>query len=254
MRLLIMGPPGSGKGTQAAIRAQHRVAIDEMNAKRTVNGRTLWSIRQPWQGRFKKLSEDPAFQQIQIRYVRDLLARMTLEEKLAQLVGYWVDQRPVVAGDDDAGNVAPMQAEMLAGDVAPLQGEMAATLSTSFEEASRPGIGHLTRVYGTRPVDPIERAEWLWQQQRRLRSQTRLGIPALVHEECLTGLAAWQAATFPTPLAWGASFDPDLVHEMGAVIGSSMRALGIHQGLAPVSDGIRDPPWGRVDEGIAEPP
>ena len=46
-------------------------------------------------------------------------------------------------------------------------------------------------------------------------SETRLGIPAIVHEECLTGLAAWKAATFPTPLAWGASFDPDLVEEMG---------------------------------------
>jgi beta-glucosidase len=188
--------------------------------------------------------------------VHDLLARMTLEEKLAQLVGYWVDQRPGAAGDgqDNAGDVAPLQAEMLAGDVAPLQGEMVSTMSTSLGEASRHGIGHLTRIYGTRPVDPVERAQWLWQQQRRLRSQTRLGIPALVHEECLTGLAAWQAATFPTPLAWGASFDPELVHEMGAVIGSSMRALGIHQGLAPVLDVIRDPRWGRVDECIAEDP
>jgi len=188
--------------------------------------------------------------------VHDLLARMTLEEKLAQLVGYWVDQRPAAGGDNrpNAGDVAPMQAEMLALDVAPLQGEMTATMPRSLEEAGRLGIGHLTRVYGTSPVDPVERAEWLWHQQRRLRSETRLGIPALVHEECLTGLAAWQAATFPTPLAWGASFDPDLVHEMGAIIGSSMRALGIHQGLAPVLDVIRDPRWGRVDECIAEDP
>jgi hypothetical protein len=61
--------------SNAAIRDQHRFAIEEMNAKRTLNGRTLWSIREPWQSRFRKLSEDPAFQQIQIRYVRDLLAR-----------------------------------------------------------------------------------------------------------------------------------------------------------------------------------
>ncbi|HEX6232905.1 MAG TPA: glycoside hydrolase family 3 N-terminal domain-containing protein [Jiangellaceae bacterium] len=188
--------------------------------------------------------------------VHDLLAEMTLEEKLAQLVGYWVDQSPPPASrrQDDAGNVAPLQAEMLAGDVAPLQSEMTATASTSLDEATRHGIGHLTRVYGTHPVDPAKRAEWLWQQQRRLRAETRLGIPALVHEECLTGLAAWQAATFPTPLAWGASFDPDLVQEMGEAIGSSMRALGIHQGLAPVLDVIRDPRWGRVDECIAEDP
>ncbi|WP_243231206.1 glycoside hydrolase family 3 N-terminal domain-containing protein [Microbacterium sp. CIAB417] len=164
--------------------------------------------------------------------VVDLLGQMTLEEKLAQLVGFWIDQ-----GDEV---------------VAPMAGEMAG--STRYADASVHGIGHLTRVYGTRPVDPVERAQWLWSEQRRLREQTRLGIPAIVHEECLTGLAAWQAATFPTPLAWGAAFDPELVAEVGEVIGESMRELGIHQGLAPVLDVIRDPRWGRVDECIGEDP
>lgn len=167
--------------------------------------------------------------------VRDLHARMTLEEKLAQLVGYWLDQ---------GGNVvAPMQGEMAGG-----QG------TTALPDITRHGLGHYTRVYGTRPVDPVGRAAWLWDEQRRIKRETRLGIPALVHEECLTGLAAWKAATFPTPLAWGASFDPELVTEMGRLIGESMRELGIHQGLAPVLDVIRDPRWGRVDECIGEDP
>ncbi|PFG30547.1 glycoside hydrolase family 3 N-terminal domain-containing protein [Paramicrobacterium agarici] len=164
--------------------------------------------------------------------VRELHARMTLEEKLAQLVGFWVDQ---------GGEV-----------VAPMADEMAT--SNKYEEATRHGIGHLTRVYGTRPVDAAERAAWLAGEQHRLRTQTRLGIPALVHEECLTGLAAWKAATFPTPLAWGAAFDEGLVEQMGRVIGESMRSLGIHQGLAPVLDVVRDPRWGRVDECISEDP
>ncbi len=167
--------------------------------------------------------------------VRALHAQMTLEEKLAQIVGYWLDQ---------GGNV-----------VAPMQGEMAAaTAGTPLAEITKDGLGHFTRVYGTRPVDPASRAAWLWAEQRRLKAETRLGIPALVHEECLTGLAAWQAATFPTPLAWGASFDPELVYEAGHVIGESMRELGVHQGLAPVLDVIRDPRWGRVDECISEDP
>jgi len=164
-----------------------------------------------------------------------LLAQMTLEEKAAQLVGYWLDQ---------GGEV-----------VAPMQNEMGSTRSSgALAEITRHGIGHFTRVYGTRPVDPAERAAWLWSEQRRIKRETRLGIPALVHEECLTGLAAWKAATFPTPLAWGASFDPELVAEMGALIGESMRQLGIHQGLAPVLDVVRDPRWGRVDECIGEDP
>ncbi|WP_167132131.1 glycoside hydrolase family 3 N-terminal domain-containing protein [Paramicrobacterium chengjingii] len=164
--------------------------------------------------------------------VQALHARMTLEEKLAQLVGFWVDQ---------GGEV-----------VAPMADEMAT--SSKYDEATRHGIGHLTRVYGTRPVDAAERATWLAGEQNRLRTRTRLGIPALVHEECLTGLAAWKAATFPTPLAWGATFDEQLVEEMGRRIGESMRALGIHQGLAPVLDVVRDPRWGRVDECISEDP
>ncbi|QHT58184.1 glycosyl hydrolase [Cellulomonas sp. H30R-01] len=157
---------------------------------------------------------------------------MTLEEKLAQIVGFWEKS------DGEA--------------VAPLQGEF--TREQTLDDASRHGLGHLTRVYGTRPVDPAARARWLWSFQRRLVRETRLGIPALVHEECLTGLSAWRAATFPTPLAWGASFDPELVTRMGEVIGASMRQLGVHQGLAPVLDVIRDPRWGRVDECISEDP
>ena len=176
----------------------------------------------------------PAMPQVSER-VRALHAQMTLEEKLAQLVGYWLDQN---------GTVAPMQSEMAAGQKS----------SSALGEITTAGIGHYTRVYGTRPVDPVERAAWLWAEQRRLKRETRLGIPALVHEECLTGLAAWQAATYPTPLAWGASFDPELVQQAARAIGDSMRQLGIHQGLAPVLDVVRDPRWGRVDECIGEDP
>ena len=161
-----------------------------------------------------------------------LLASMTVEEKLAQLVGFWEKE--------DGESVAPLQGEF--------------DTPTGLTEFSAHGLGHLTRVYGTRPVDPDERAAWLWEFQRGLVRRTRLGIPALVHEEVLTGLAAWKAATYPTPLAWGAAYDPELVERMGAAIGATMRALGIHQGLAPVLDVIRDPRWGRVDECISEDP
>ncbi|MGH3352851.1 MAG: beta-glucosidase family protein [Nocardioides sp.] len=166
--------------------------------------------------------------------VRELHARMRLEEKLAQIVGFWIDH-----GDEV---------------VAPLAGEMASGVPETLADVTKHGIGHFTRVYGTRPVDPVERARWLWTEQRRLLRETRLGIPALVHEETLTGLAAWKAACFPAPLAWGAAFDPELVEEMASLVGSSMRTLGVHQGLAPVLDVIRDPRWGRCEEAISEDP
>ena len=164
--------------------------------------------------------------------IRELLDQMTLDEKLAQIVGFWEKE------DGEA--------------VAPLQGEFAADMT--LEDFTRHGLGHLTRAYGTRPVDVAERARWLWDFQRRLVTGTRLGIPAIVHEECLTGLAVWKATTFPTLLAWGAAFNPDLVRRMGAAVGDLMRGLGIHQGLAPVLDVVRDPRWGRVEECIAEDP
>jgi beta-glucosidase len=164
--------------------------------------------------------------------VRSLVSRMTLDEKLAQLVGFWEGE----AGDS----------------VAPMQGEVSST--GKLDDAMVHGLGHLTRVYGTNPVEADSRAEYLWQRQRQLVRGTRLGIPALVHEECLTGLSAWKAATFPAPLSWGASFDPDLVERMGALIGGSMHDLGVHQGLAPVLDVIRDVRWGRVEECISEDP
>ena len=164
---------------------------------------------------------------------RMLMAQMTLEEKLAQLVGFWVDEGGAV--------VAPMQ-------------DGTAPAGPTVEDVSRDGLGQLTRVYGTRPVEPAERAAWLVATQAQIRARSRFGIGALVHEECLTGLGAWQATTFPTPLAWGATFDPDLVEEMGTAIGSSMRRLGVHQGLAPVLDVVRDARWGRVEECISEDP
>jgi beta-glucosidase-like glycosyl hydrolase len=169
--------------------------------------------------------------------VEELLSGMTLEEKLAQLVGLWEGR----GGTGEGGDVAPM-ADAMQADVDTLEG------------FATQGLGQLTRVFGTTPVDPVEGARGLVAKQRWLQENTRLGIPALVHEECLTGLAAWKATTFPAPPSWGASFHPELVEELGAAIGASMRSLGVHQGLAPVLDVVRDARWGRVEECISEDP
>ena len=124
-----------------------------------------------------------------------------------------------------------------------------------LDELIRDGLGQLTRVFGTRPVATRPKA---WRELTGCRHGSdrgsRFGIPAIAHEECLTGFAAWCATMFPTPLAWGASFDPELVRDMAAAIGRSMRAAGVHQGLAPVLDVARDPRWGRVEETIGEDP
>ena len=77
-------------------------------------------------------------------------------------------------------------------------------------------------------------------------AQSRLGIPAVVHEECLTGFTAFGATVYPSALAWAATSTPTWWSEMAAAIGRDMAALGVHQGLAPVVDVVRDYRWGRV--------
>ncbi|MFB9852661.1 glycoside hydrolase family 3 N-terminal domain-containing protein [Micromonospora andamanensis] len=164
-----------------------------------------------------------------------LIPLMSLEEKLAQLVGLWV-------GADASGEgVAPHQTDMVE-HIPP------------WSDAIRYGLGQLTRPFGTAPVDPVLGARSLAASQAQIVAASRFGIPAQVHEECLTGFAAWRATVYPAPLSWGAAFDPELVEEMAGLIGRSMRAAGVHQGLAPVLDVTRDYRWGRTEETIAEDP
>jgi beta-xylosidase len=165
----------------------------------------------------------------------DIVSRMTLREKLAQLISVWVGVAPGTA------EVAPLQHELLQ-DVPDL------------DEVSRSGLGQLTRTFGTSPVVAAEGARALARFQRELVARSRFGIPAIAHEECLVGLMAAGATTFPGPLVWGGTFSPGLVAEMGQAIAASMRQLGVHQGLAPVLDVARDMRWGRVEECIAEDP
>ncbi|SCL45355.1 beta-xylosidase [Micromonospora citrea] len=163
-----------------------------------------------------------------------LVAAMTLPEKIAQLYGVWV------GASADGGEVAPYQHEM----------EEPVDLDALLDD----GLGQLTRPFGTAPVDPALGALSLLRTQQRIAAANRFGIPAIAHEECLAGFAAWGATAYPVPLSWGATFDPGLIRRMAAAIGADLRRVGVHQGLAPVLDVVRDARWGRVEEAIGEDP
>lgn len=163
-----------------------------------------------------------------------LIAALTLEEKIAQLYGIWIG-----ASDDGA-------------DVAPHQHEMSGTVD--LDALLPKGLGQITRAFGTAPVDAALGAQSLAQLQQRIVASSRFGIPALVHEECLAGFAAYGATAYPVPLSWGATFDPELIEQMANRIGADMRSVGVHQGLAPVLDVVRDARWGRVEETMGEDP
>ena len=168
------------------------------------------------------------------REVDALISRMTLEQKTAQLVGAWL------GANADGGDVAPRQHEL--------------TEEIDVDVMIPGGLGQITRPFGTVPVDPALGALSLLRLQQRLVAEGAHGLPAVAHEECLAGFAAWGATAYPVPLSWGASFDPDLVERMARRIGEDMASVGIHQGLAPVLDVVRDARWGRVEETIGEDP
>jgi beta-glucosidase-like glycosyl hydrolase len=203
--------------------------------------------------------------------VESLLAAMTLEEKVAQLGSRWVgnDMRPSGAADATPDSTPGATAGATRGatdgaspdptpratlNVAPMQDVFAASGSASLADAAAHGLGQLTRVYGSSPVSVADGAAEVVRQQHVVLAGSRLGIPAIVHEECLTGFTAFGATVYPAAIAWAATFDPDLVERMAAAIGHDMAALGVHQGLSPVLDVVRDYRWGRVEETMGEDP
>ena len=186
--------------------------------------------------------------------VDSLLAEMTLEEKVGQLGSRWAGNDMQVADSDPDRPPPPQPDPEETFNVAPMQDVFAASGTLSLQEAGQHGLGHLTRIYGSAPVTVADGAAELVRQQRIVVQASRLRIPAVVHEECLTGFTAFGATVYPASIAWAATFDPDLVERMAAAIGRDMAALGVHQGLSPVLDVVRDYRWGRVEETMGEDP
>lgn len=159
--------------------------------------------------------------------VRELLAAMTLDEKLAQLTGVWAHALVEIDRSFSASKTA---------------------------EAIPYGTGHVTRIAAVTLLPPSESAALANKIQRYLVEQTRLGIPAIVHEESCAGYMANGATTFPQAIGIAATWQPELVEEMAEIIRHQMRAVGAHHALAPVLDINRDPRWGRVEETFGEDP
>jgi len=165
--------------------------------------------------------------------VADLLARMTLAEKAAQMRCVWQQKTTMLL--DDAGNFD------------------AAKAREDF------GHGHGLGQVG-RPSDAgggknaRDTAELTNAIQKFFIEESRLGIPVVFHEECLHGQAAIDATSFSQPIGLGATFDPDLVERLFTMTAAEARSRGTHQALTPVVDVARDPRWGRVEETYGEDP
>jgi beta-glucosidase len=164
---------------------------------------------------------------------KDLLSRMTLDEKLMQMQCIW-QQKSAILTNGDFDN-------------------------TKAEKSLKDGLGEIARINGdlgpTNPgLHPKEAASLYNKIQKFFVEKTRLGIPVMVHEEGLHGQQARDATSFPIPIALASSWNENLMTEIYTNVAEEIRARGGQQVLAPVVDVVRDPRWGRTEETMGEDP
>lgn len=184
----------------------------------------------------RKSQPQPAYRNPKLsveRRVKDLLSRMTLKEKIAQMLCIWQQKSSTMV--DEKGRFDLQKAK------------------SHFKD--RAGLGQVGRpsdAGGGR--NAREMAELTNDIQKFFVENTRLGIPVVFHEECLHGHAAVDGTSFSQPIGLGATFDPELVRRLFEMTAAEARARGTHQALTPVVDVAREPRWGRVEETFGEDP
>lgn len=171
-----------------------------------------------------ELYKDPS-QSIQVR-VEDLLSRMTLEEKVAQLCG-------------------DLAASFLS------DGKVSLDL---LRERFPDGHGRFTQYSIVGLMDPEHIAQVSNEVQRYFVEETRLGIPVALQTENLCGYPAAGGTLFPSMLNLGCTWEPELAEKMSAIIGQESRSVGISSAMSPVLDVAWDPRWGRTYETFGEDP
>jgi len=169
--------------------------------------------------------------------VHDLLGRMTIEEKVAQLQSQWTlpSFGPGMPSIYEKDHVNEALAQKMLGN----------------------GIGtyaFLDEFLGMSPGGPREGAERRNLLQNWVLKNTRLSIPIMFHGEALHGAATRGGTLFPQAVALGSTWDPDLLKEMFTTVAEEVRASGNTLVLAPVLDLSRDPRYGRVEEMYSEDP
>jgi beta-glucosidase len=168
--------------------------------------------------------------------VEDLLKRMTLEEKVAQIGTIWQNKDGILGAD---GSFDPAKAT--------------ASLPYGIGQIARPsdlqGTKREGRGRNTREATALINAIQHWAVE-----QTRLGIPVFFHEEGLHGAVVVDGTSFPQAIALASTWDPDLVRRANAITGRELAARGVSEVLSPVVDVARDPRWGRIEETFGEDP
>jgi beta-glucosidase len=172
--------------------------------------------------------------------VKDLLARMTLEEKAAQMMCVWQGKPQKLVDENGCFDLTKAKDAFKDGCGIGQVGRP----SDAGAEFSAPEHGRNAR----------QMAELTNAIQKFFIENSRLGIPVIFHEECLHGHSAKDGTSFPQPIGLGATFNPALVERLYAMTAAEAGLRGAHQALTPVVDVVRDPRWGRVEETFGEDP
>lgn len=191
---------------------------------------TLWLLLSAAPAHGQNGQAKPDYQNASLptpKRVEDLLARMTLEEKVAQMMCLWNAKKQFT---DGSGRFDPAKAPEW--------------FKVGIGRIERPSDGHGARA----------QAEFTNAIQKWVKENTRLGIPVLFHDEGLHGLMGPEATSFPQAIALASTWNPEVVEKSFAVVAKEIRARGSHQVLAPVVDIARDPRWGRFEETFGEDP
>ena len=175
--------------------------------------------------------------------VRDLLGRMTLEEKVGQIIALWATKAEIM--DDLTFSPAKASAAYPQGF---------GQITRPSDRRGAPNGSTQAGGVGARWRTPRDTVAFIEAVQKWAVEETRLGIPVLFHEESLHGYMATDATMFPMAIGMAGSFDRALMREVQSVIAREVRARGVHLALSPVVDIARDPRWGRIEETFGEDP
>jgi beta-glucosidase len=170
-------------------------------------------------------------QPVEVR-INDLLGRMTLEEKVAQLTSLW-EKRKLL--ETDSGEFTSEHAKELLSQ----------------------GIGEIARPAENKKApnkSPLQTALYTNAIQKWVLENTRLGIPVIFHEEALHGHSGRDSTNFPQAIGLASTWDPELLEQIYSTIAQEVRVRGAQQALAPILDVARDPRWGRIEETMGEDP
>lgn len=172
--------------------------------------------------------------------VKDLLQRMTLEEKAAQMMCVWQQKAKKLV--DEQGNFDLAKAKEAFKD------------GCGIGQVGRPSDAGAPFSAPEHGRNARQMAELTNAIQKFFIENSRLGIPVIFHEECLHGHAAKDGTSFSQPIGLGATFNPALVERLYAMTAEEAGLRGAHQALTPVVDVAREARWGRVEETFGEDP